>query len=263
MNFLKLRRVLAGLVFTSLIASPALAYRITLDPGHGGTDTGAVRGEARESTLVLKVAQQLKKLLETQSDIQVSLTRSGDVGVSLPERVRRAEKSQADLFVSLHANSAGDSRAKGVEFFFQNALPPDEDSLYLANLENQNIKESAEILDASDEPSKKGDVAAILEDLRRQHRIESSLRLTETLAQVWNAENAHQRAAIKQAPFYVISKTNMPSVLIEIGFLTNPQEVKNMMTAGYQEKVARKIYSALLTYKEKMDKDAPVRQSAR
>lgn len=259
MPFLKVR----PLVFVLCLAAvglPASAYHIMIDPGHGGVDTGAVRGPAKEATVVLKVAQQLKKLLEEKTPYQVSMTRTTDTNLTLPERVKKAEKGQADLFLSLHANAAGDSRAKGVEFFFQNALPPDEDSLFLASMENQNVKDTSALEDG--EPSKKGDVAAILEDLKRQNRIENSLRLSETLTQVWNAENAHAKASIKQAPFYVISKTNMPAVLIEIGFLTNPQEAKNLISPQYQSLVAQKIFSAVLAYKEKMDKDTPVRQSA-
>lgn len=261
MTFFKIRLVIfwVGLL---AFASPAFAYHIMIDPGHGGVDTGAVRGSAKEATLVLKVAQQLKKLLEEKTSYQVSLTRNADTVLSLPERVKKAEKANADLFVSLHANAASDARAKGVEFFFQNALPPDEDSLFLASMENQNVNDTSVIVLDDGEPSKKGDVAAILEDLKRQNRIENSLKLTEVLAQVWNAENVHSKAAIKQAPFYVISKNSMPSVLIEIGFLTNPQEVKSLMTPQYQSQVAQKIFSALLAFKEKMDKDSPVRQSA-
>lgn len=234
-----------------------------LDPGHGGVDTGAVRGGAKEADLVLKVASQLKKMLELDSNFQVSITRTSDVNLSLPERVKKADRAKADLFVSLHANAATDVRAKGVEFFFQNTLPPDEESLYLASLENQNIKDDTETSEASGstEPSKKSDVAAILEDLHRQHRIASSLQLTQMLAKIWEKESLGDKTAIKQAPFYVISKTNMPAVLIEIGFLTNPAEAKKLMTPRYQQEVAQKIRNALVAFKEKGDKENPVRQS--
>lgn len=244
-------------VFLSLTAwslhSPAM--HIMLDPGHGGIDTGAVYGGAKEADLVLKVAQKLKTLIEKDSQFKVSITRTQDRNLSLPARVKMAEQEKADLFVSLHANAASDQRAKGVEFFFQNNLPPDEESLYLASQENQMILNNHELHDISggDELSKKGDVAAILEDLHRQQRMTSSLRLTKTLTQVWSNDEAAAQATIKQAPFYVISKTSMPAVLIEIGFLTNPKEVKKLLTTDYQNNLAQKIYTALLSYKEKMD----------
>lgn len=226
-----------------------------LDPGHGGIDTGAVRGSAKEAELVLKVAQQLKKILEGDPQFKVTITRTTDKNISLPLRVQLAEKAKADIFVSLHANAAEDQRAKGVEFFFQNNLQPDEESLFLASQENQMIINSKEIHDISggDDLSKKGDVAAILEDLQRQNRMKQSLRLTQTLTHVWDSDANAAPATIKQAPFYVVSKTSMPSVLIEIGFLTNPREAKMLLSADYQNNLAQKIYSALVSYKEKMD----------
>lgn len=244
-----------------LYSGSANALHIMLDPGHGGVDTGAVRGNAKEADLVLKVAHQLKILLSQSKQFRVSMTRTEDVNTTLPDRVSKAEKSNADLFVSLHANTAGDPRAKGVEFYFQNILPPDEDSLYLASVENQNFKEELLTRDQQD-PSKKGDVAAILEDLHRQDRIESSLSMTRLLSQIWELENVREKVSIKQAPFYVISKTNMPSVLIEIGFITNPKDMKKLITPQYQNEVAHRIYKALVAYKENVDKEIPIRQSA-
>lgn len=234
---------------------PASALHILLDPGHGGVDTGAVRGPAKEADLVLKVAQQLKKILESDPQFKVTITRTTDKNISLPQRVELAEKVKADLFVSLHANAADDQRAKGVEFFFQNNLPPDEESLFLASQENQMIINSKELHEISggDDLSKKGDVAAIVEDLQRQNRMHQSLRLTQTLARIWGTDANAAPTTIKQAPFYVVSKTSMPSVLIEIGFLTNPREAKKLLSADYQSSLAQKIYSALVSYKEKMD----------
>lgn len=236
-------------------ASPALALHIMLDPGHGGVDTGAVYSGVKEADLVLKVAHSVKALLEKDPSFQVSITRTNDRMLSLQERVHMAENKKADLFVSLHANAATDQRARGVEFFFQNNLPPDEESLFLASQENQAMIASQESHETSggDEVSKKGDVAAILEDLNRQNRMLSSLRFTQTLTNVWGADAKAAQSTIKQAPFYVISKTTMPSVLIEIGFLSNPREVKKLLNKEYQSDLAQKIYKALVSYKEKVD----------
>jgi N-acetylmuramoyl-L-alanine amidase len=238
-----------------IIASPALALHIMLDPGHGGVDTGAVYSGAKEAELVLKIAHSVKALLDKDPQFQVSITRTSDRMLSLQERVHMAENKKADLFVSLHANAASDQRAKGVEFFFQNNMPPDEESLFLASQENQAMIASQESHEVSggDEVSKKGDVSAILEDLRRQNRMLSSLRFTQTLTNVWDADNKAASSSIKQAPFYVISKTSMPSVLIEIGFLTNPRELKKLLNKEYQSDLAQKIYKALVSYKEKVD----------
>lgn len=110
---------------------------IAIDPGHGGHDRGATHSKIKESDLVLTVASKVKKRLEKNPDIHVAMTRNEDRNVSLADRVKIAENNKVDVFVSLHANAAADQRAKGVEFFFQNNLPPDEETLYLASLENQ------------------------------------------------------------------------------------------------------------------------------
>ncbi len=245
------------------VFNTANAYHIMLDPGHGGMDTGAVRGSTKEADLVLRVAKELQKKLQENTNFQVSMTRETDNMISLPHRVQKAEEAKADLFVSLHANAAGDSRAQGVEFFFQNSLPSDEDSLLLASIENQQLHDKNSSAQNTD-PSKKGDVAAIIEDLRKQYRIESSMILTQKLSQTWKSNNSEDRVkvAIKQAPFYVITKTNMPSVLIEVGFITNQREVKKLNSSNYQKEIADRIYSALVSYKEKMDKNSSIRQSA-
>lgn len=237
-----------------LLSLPASALHIMIDPGHGGIDRGAVHGSAKESDLVLKVAQKVRNLLSKDSSFKVSMTRTKDQNLSLPARVKMAESVKADLFVSLHANAASDQRARGVEFFFQNNLPPDEESLYLASIENQMLTAKDSDAVSEEDLSRKGDVAAIIEDLGRQHRMMSSLKFSQTLTQTWaTTESRRNPATIKQAPFYVISKTSMPSVLIEIGFLTNPREAKKLLQEDYQDDLAQKIYRALVTYKEKMD----------
>lgn len=235
------------------VAQNSAAFHVVIDAGHGGSDRGAVHNGVAESDLVLKVAHQLKSLLTQNSQMRVTMTRLENKSLTLPERVRLAEKVKADLFVSLHANAALDSRARGVEFFFQNALPPDEESLFLANQENQMLESQAEVYEISggQELSKKGDVAAIIEDLKRQSRMNSSLEFSQTLSRQWDNS---KHVSIKQGPFFVISRTSMPSVLIELGFLTNPVEVKKLKNTQYQKDLAQKIYTALASYKETLDK---------
>lgn len=235
------------------------SFHIALDPGHGGSDKGAIHSSVKESELVLKVAKKIRELLEKNPEIRVTMTRKEDTNISLSDRVKVAENEKVDIFVSLHANAATDQRAKGVEFFFQNNLPADDEGIYMASLENQaNATLAQEISSNTIELSKKSDVAAIVEDLRRHHRMMSSLQLSQTLTRVWQSEDKPadkpSPATIKQAPFYVISKTTMPAVLIEVGFLTNPKEVKKLAKQDYQERIAKKIYTAIISFKEKMDK---------
>ncbi len=237
--------------------SAALPLKIIIDPGHGGVDTGAVYGSAKEAVITLQVAQHLKALLEKSPDFSASLTRTQDAAISLQERVHRAEQEKAELFVSIHANASPDKRARGVEFYFQNQLPADEESMYLANLENQAVKDQPETNEQ--DINKKTDVLAIVEDLKRQTKMRSSYTLSEHLQKAWNPTGSKNSNVIRQAPFYVISKTNIPSVLVELGFISNPKESQKLIQPQYQKEIAQKIFQGLQAYKEMIDKAEPGR----
>ncbi|MBX2987251.1 MAG: N-acetylmuramoyl-L-alanine amidase [Bdellovibrionaceae bacterium] len=240
-------RVLSALLF-ALLAERAQAFHVMIDPGHGGVDTGAVHAQLKEADLVLDLAFRLRDLLQKEPGLRVSLTRDQDHPLTLPERVKKADEQKADLLVSLHANAAPDSKARGLEFFFQNSLPPDEDALYLANLENQSV--SGREGQSPGEISRRGDVAAIVEDLHRQSRMLSSLNFSEILAKQWKGEKG-KAPSIKQAPFVVVSQASMPSVLVEVGFLTHPAEAKKLATLSYRDDLARKIRDALVDYRSR------------
>lgn len=222
---------------------------VMIDPGHGGTDSGATQGSIREADIALKVSLFLKNLLDKDSRFLGSLTRNSNINLTLEERVSITEKAKADLFISIHANASKDKKNKGFELYFQNNLPADEDSLFLANTENELFTGNSNI--QSEDPSKHNDILSIIEDLKRNHRMRSSYRLTR---KIFNAWNPNESSAIRQAPFYVISNTNIPSILIELGFITNPTEGEKLMHHEYQEKIARKIYKGLLDYKDLVDK---------
>jgi len=229
----------------------ALPLKVVIDPGHGGSDAGAVYGSAKEAEISLKVAQHLKKILESSKAFSAVLTRTSDQNLSLQDRVQLAEKEKADLFLSIHANASTDQRARGVEFYFQNHLPADEESLYLANLENQMVSETSA---KGQDLTKKGDVLAIVEDLKRQTKMRSSFVLSEKLLNSWTRTGEKNSNAIRQAPFYVISKTGIPSVLVELGFISNPKESLKLVQNQYQKEIAQKIYQGLIDYKEMVDK---------
>jgi N-acetylmuramoyl-L-alanine amidase len=233
------------------------SLKIMIDPGHGGSDAGAVYGSAKESEIALKVAQQLKALLEKNPGFAATLTRTADKNLSLTERVHLAEAQKADLFLSIHANASPDQRARGAEFYFQNHLPPDEESLFLANAENQIVKETDSAV--PEDMSKKSDVRAIIEDLKRNTKMRSSFALSEKLLKNWNpginsAQAKRESRNIRQAPFFVISKTTIPSVLVELGFISNPKESQRLIQPDYQKEIAQKIYRGLRDYKEMVDK---------
>lgn len=241
--------------FITLSCSFASALEVMVDPGHGGLDSGTSHLGVKEKDLVLQVAERLKTLLEKDPQFNTQVTRTADQQVSLKDRVHKAEEAKSDLFVSLHVNSNPDARVRGAELYFQNSLPPDEEALIIANQENrsESLPEGLGTM-ANISPSKKSDILNIIEDLRRQNRAKSSLKITQLLADGWKESKTLTKASIKQAPFYVVSKTSMPSVLIEVGFLSHPEEAKRLIRPKYQQEVAQKIYNALVRYKEMMDK---------
>jgi N-acetylmuramoyl-L-alanine amidase len=237
-----------------------------IDPGHGGKDTGAVRGPLKESDITLKVSLKLAALLKADARFKVGLTRSKDETLTLNRRTRISNDAKSDLFISIHLNSSSDPRAQGKEFYFQNQLPVDEDSMFLASRENADSDsttaatqhESQTEERTHDRLTPQTDLRRIIEDLERNERIFSSNELAQLLYKSWiDADKGHQSGsrAIRQAPFYVVSNVMAPSVLIELGFLTHQQEGPKLNSSVYQNELAQSIYRGLIKYKENMDKD--------
>jgi len=243
------------MVFISFILSCsylvyASDFHVVVDPGHGGHDRGAHSGPFNEADLTLNVSRHLEKLLLEDPDFQVTLTRRQNEFVSLEQRSRTADQAKGDVFISIHVNSSKDNKAQGKEVYFQNQLPADQESLFLANLENSGhgIKTDEE----DDAP--KSDLGAILHDLKRNHRILQSSKLSEFIHENWLAPTAERRRPIRQAPFHVISSVSMPSALVEIGYLSNAKDLERLKSPDYLKKVAEGLYLGLKDFKEFVDK---------
>ncbi len=232
--------------------------KVVIDPGHGGVDKGATRGKIRESTIALAVAKALGSLLRDDSRFEVFLTRDGDESRSLPERAHIAKKNKADLFISIHANASEDPRARGVEFWFQNQLPADEESLFLANRENQTVETEAGHTPKDKRISRHTDLVGILDDLQRNYRISASGELSSLLYEHWLGTKGRQRNTIRQAPFYVVSEVPVPSVLVELGFLSHDPEGLRMADPEFQKQSARSLYNGIVAFKEIFDRDRRV-----
>lgn len=227
----------------SLLFAPQTSWaaiHVLLDPGHGGTDKGAVYGQARESKVVLQIAQELELILKKDPQFEVSLTRSSDQYLSLQERVKKSEELDADILVSLHANAAPDRKIKGMEIYFQSQNPLPEENYFLGQVENQIITASSQT-QTDGALSRSSDVLGIVNDLRRQGRIKLSLFFAEILNRNWSG-------SIKQAPFFVLNQPKSPSVLIEVGFLSHAEEAKSLMNPTVQRELAQKIYQSLIKY---------------
>ncbi len=239
---------LSLIVLTSIcLCASAFAapLKIVIDPGHGGVDDGAVRGKLREAEIALKISNELATQLRAKNH-EVILTRQNDKAISLKQRTDLAEREKADLFISIHANASEDVRAKGVEFYFQNQLPADEEAAFLASKENQAI--------THDSQSETGDsdVSQILADLQRNYKLQSSFEFSRVLAETWAIDGTKRTRMIRQAPFYVISQTTMPSVLVEVGFVSHKAEGQLLTSHVHQHEIALQIAKAVEEYKDEI-----------
>ncbi len=229
---------------------------IIVDPGHGGIDHGATRGELKESQICLRISQYLADMLKKNSQFRVILTRDSNEQISLSDRVETSKSAKADLFVSIHANASEDPKAFGLELYFQNQLAPDEESLFLANIENQNSLSSKNSKNSKDSKSDKltsqNDIDNIVDDLKRNQRISESFVLTESLFKSLPraAFGRVKNNALRQAPFYVISQNNIPAVLIEVGYISNESDKLKLADQEYQKKLAKLIYDGLVKHRE-------------
>jgi N-acetylmuramoyl-L-alanine amidase len=214
--------------------------RVVIDPGHGGHDPGAINKGLSEAALVLDIAQRLEKLLTKQSGVEVVLTRHSDVYVPLEERTAIANRQKADLFLSIHANASRNVRARGVETYFLNfASTPDAEAV--AARENSasgrtmhNLPDIVKAIALNNKLDESRDFAAMVQD---------------ALVKRLSSQNRDLRnLGVKQAPFVVLIGAAMPSVLAEISFLTNPQEVQLLKSNGYRQKIAEALFDAVMRY---------------
>lgn len=220
---------------------------IVLDPGHGGEDSGAMgpRG-VEEKNVTLALAKRLAAVLKEKTGATVLLTRTEDVFVPLRERTAFANRNNADIFVSIHANSTGSKGVAGVETFFLSYDPTDEDSRKLAAIENAPAQASA----AGGLPD---ELQEILVDLTHSAAHHESSALAEALQASLALTGGGDRG-VKQAPFTVLSGANMPAVLVEVGFLSNPDEAKRLTAETGQAKIADSILKGITAFKDSQDK---------
>jgi len=216
--------------------------RIVIDPGHGGRDYGApgyLRG-VHEKNVVLKLARRLAKKIRKELGCEVIMTRNGDRNLTLEERTAIANTKNADLFISIHTNAARDKRAYGIETFFLN-LATDNDAILVAARENATSTKNI------------SDLETILSDLMQNAKINESSRLA---VHVQKSMHRHlkknysriRNKGVKQAPFYVLLGAQMPAILIETSFISNPRECKRLNNTGYQDQMSEAIVKGIKEY---------------
>jgi N-acetylmuramoyl-L-alanine amidase len=243
------------LIFLLSCVANAAPMTVIVDPGHGGVDHGAIRSETREADITLAVSRKLYALLTQDRRFHAYLTRENDRSISLNDRAKLAKTKKADLFVSIHVNSNPDNKAHGAEFYFQNQLPPDEESMLLAHQENSEDAGSGPVpYDFLEKTSYPSEVDSIVADLLDNDRVMRSSQLSKTLKLEWRGSKKSKNNSVRQAPFYVLSRITTPSTLVELGFLTNPSDLKELTNPQAQKRMAEDLYRGLIAYKESMDK---------
>ena len=218
---------------------------IALDPGHGGEDPGAVgRGGSYEKNVVLSIARRLKSRLEQQPNIRVMLTRDGDYFVPLHVRVQKARKVQADLFVSIHADAFIEPTARGSSVFALSEKGASSTAArWLANKEN-----AADLIGGVNLRSKNQQLASVLLDLSTTAQINDSMKLAKSvLGEIGNINRLH-KAQVEQAGFAVLKAPDIPSILVETAFISNPEEEAKLTDEGYQDKMADALMRGIQKY---------------
>jgi N-acetylmuramoyl-L-alanine amidase len=215
--------------------------KIVVDAGHGGHDTGTIGPNGlQEKDLVLDVALKLGKLLENKLGAEVVYTRDDDTFIPLETRTAIANKEQADLFISIHANSSSDQTARGVETYYLN-FTSSRDALEVAARENAVSQQSIH------------ELQDLVKKIALKEKIEESREFAadvqKSLYAGLNAKNPGERnRGVKKAPFVVLIGANMPSILAEISFVSNPHDEKKLKTNLYRQQIAESLYKGVAKY---------------
>jgi len=215
--------------------------KIVIDPGHGGHDTGTIGPNGlQEKDLVLEVGRRLGKLLQTRLGAEVVYTRKNDTFIPLETRTAIANQQRADLFISIHANSSHDSEARGVETYYLNFTSSPE-ALEVAARENAVSEKS--IYELQD----------LVKKIALKEKIEESREFAGDVQESLHSGLAAKSPAIrnrgvKKAPFIVLIGANMPSILAEISFVSNPSDEHRLETSEYRQRIAESLYRGIAKY---------------
>ena len=221
--------------------------RVVIDPGHGGKDPGCIGKKGlQEKKVVLDVCHRLKKLLESQENLEVIMTRETDIFLRPESRTVIANQKQADLFISVHANASRNRKISGVETFYLN-FSQDPSVIETAARENatstKNISDMKEIITKivrNTNINESQELAGVIQN-----------NLVKTLSQKYsNVRNL----GVKGGPFWVLIGADVPSILVEISFLSNATEESRLRNAQYLQRIAQGIYEGIIVYKSSLKK---------
>jgi len=236
-------------VIDKKIAKPIIPKKeliiIAIDAGHGGEDPGAIGSRGTyEKHLTLKISKKLKAIIDKDKDMKAVLIRTNDYYVSLGKRVSKARAAKADLFVSIHADAFRKKTVRGSSVF---ALSEKGASSAFAKFMANKANESDLIGGVSIE-NKQPALARTLLDLSQSATINDSLKFGNHVLKEIKKVNKLHKKYVEQAGFAVLKAPDIPSILIETAFISNPAEEKKLLSAGYQNKMAKSIYLGIKSY---------------
>ena len=239
----------------SLASSPPDSLRVKtviIDPGHGGRDSGASGRYVLEKNIVLDIAKRLRdEIKKNKLDVKVVMTRESDEYVPLEERARIAHESKGDgeaIFISIHANSSRRRNVSGFETYFFDVEARGEGAAEMVETENSFVS----IEGNGDREI--GILDEILQDMQWTAHIQQSSLLAETIQREMDRKVEGNNRGVKQGPFFVLKNVRLPRVLVEVGFLSNSWEEKNLRKGEHRQKIAQSIYRSVKRYKSDIER---------
>ena len=217
---------------------------IVIDPGHGGIESGAIGPTGlREKDVTLDLARRLRQSLQRNRAISVVLTRDDDRLVGLDERTAIANHNRADLFISIHLNASPRTKARGAETYFLSADATDGEARTLAALENRAFGVDERMLETPDGESR--DLQLVLWDLAQNQFLAESSALAERVQRHFNELTGTRNRGVRQAPFRVLMGATMPAILVELGFISNPEEEGKFKDLAYRNQAVSAMTAAV------------------
>ena len=241
--------------------SPVKLKTVVIDAGHGGKDTGAISKDKKtyEKTIALDVSKRLaQKISDAYPDVKVLMTRKDDIFVELEKRASFANKAGADLFICVHVNSVDNTRANGYSIHCLGQSRVEGNDLYSKNLDLVKRENSVILLEEGYETRYQGfdptdPQSSIIFNLMQNAHLGNSLTFAEDVATAMSSGPIRHSRGVSQDPFWVLWRTAMPSALIEIGFISNDDDLAVMRTEKGRDQIADNIFRAFCTFKTRYD----------
>jgi N-acetylmuramoyl-L-alanine amidase len=227
-------------------AKPKPGLIVVVDPGHGGVERGAAGPTGlTEKDVTLDLARRLRSVLQSDGKVTVVLTREDDRLVGLDERTAVANHNKAHLFVSIHLNSSRRKTAYGAETYYLSTEATDDEARTLAALENKAYTADEPLDFEVEGEEKKKTLELILWDLAQNQYLAESSRLAERMQRELNELTGTRDRGVRQAPFRVLMGATMPAILVEVGFISNPEEEERFKTSSYRDRVVEAMARAV------------------